>query len=167
MQNMIVRIGALVLLLGLYSCSSQNQETKSREKDDGLEVVITTEAGSRLTRFSPNSHPPFFNLAIIEGELDENIIVLGQKKRKGTKHLVHPCALMEFRLDSTVINYVISVTKKDAEFLDVNYDNFLAYNHDLQLALTSWFRSQCPFGNCSDFKWKNQYKALLKLNREE
>ena len=131
-----------------------------------LKVIVP--AGDVFKRL-PNSYIPcFFNLAAIDHNKSSNtlFIILSERKSKGAELYTKPISMFSYKLDTTQFNFIISTLSGSLqEHLGEDFSDFAINNEYLKESIESWFREQCPYDTCSDFKWGNTYKALIHIDK--
>ncbi len=160
----------LFIFLILF-CACQDEQVKANKTDDQtIKAAVFLSAGENYPLFNELGIPTFFNLGRIIKPNDTELqtIILSERKSKGSKINIIPMAMFSFEKDTSQFEFIISTTANhESDRLGLNYNDFLLKNYHTQMNIENWFLSQCPENACRNFKWDNNYKALLKINSSQ
>jgi len=156
-------------LLTWTSCH-QERETEavgSMKEEKGISCIITSPAGDLFSSYARLDIPPFFNVGELQiKDTKTEVLVLSSRMAKGKRLRVDVIGLFSFKHGEENKYYVITIPRDQSlNNLERSYDEFLIHNMEIRSGIESWFRAQCPLGDCHSFKWENAFKALLKIEQ--
>ena len=161
----IIRIYIIFILF--VSCSPKKEPFVYSEKT-GVPLTVIVPAGERFKRL-PNSYLPcFFNLATLDNNNSSNtlFIIPSERKSKGSVIYTKPISMFSYSVDTTRFNFIVTrLSGSEKKHLGEDFSDFALNNENLKESIESWFKEQCPYTICSDFRWSNTYKALIQIDK--
>lgn len=150
----------------LFACSS-NEDKRASFKTSELNAKIICPAGDIPEELNLLDIPSFFNIAVLNiGGKDIKVIIPTERIEKGKSVGVDPVAQLSFRKDSTLHTYLLSSPALDT-LANQKVGAKQKSNRELtelKRIIKSWFMSNCEYGDCKNFKWKNDFQTKAVLN---
>ncbi|MBT8190739.1 MAG: hypothetical protein HKN67_07960 [Saprospiraceae bacterium] len=164
------RYSALLLTVLLFlACAKKNKDVHNHPPSAYYSTIICP-AGDIYMNEGNNSIPGFFNIGILDQDIQTDLktLVLGKRQAKNARIGINPISLFSYQKDTITYKYIIATPVNEVlKDIGQDFNSFSMNNIHLQASIEEWFKSRCAIGVCRNFKWENEYKAFLEISKTE